>query len=76
MRFSRSARAKRVGTCLKGMKLVAGGNAPGKRRFQSRPWKVAVSTDDIMQVESLFGSVRPFQGREALQFSGGVAPGY
>ncbi|MDQ3173043.1 MAG: hypothetical protein M3Q91_04945 [Acidobacteriota bacterium] len=23
---------------LTGMKLVAGGNAPGKRRFASRPW--------------------------------------
>ncbi len=62
-------------TCLKGMKLIAGGNAPGMRRFQSDPERVAFSTVHISQPSS-FARCDAFRVGDLYGFPGGVAPGY
>ncbi len=66
-------------TCLKGMKLIAGGNAqgnaPGMRRFQSDLERVAFSTEHISQPSS-FARCDPFRVGDLYGFPGGVAPGY
>ncbi len=64
-----------------GHEFSSRGHRPGHRPrvsedFGPDPERVAVAIDYVTHLESLFGSVRPFQGREPSQFSGGVAPGY
>ncbi len=61
-------------TCLKGMKLIAGGNAPGEQGFSPDPERVAPLDGLNHTGESLFGTGDPFRVGHLYRLSGGRCP--
>jgi hypothetical protein len=58
------------------MKLVAGGNAPGKEEVSRDPERVALFPRTITREPFGLPGFDPFRVGKSLQLSGGDAPGY